>query len=120
MKKEDNWLRFQSSLQDQLFPVGIQTRDIALYSCLGIIVCPCLSQKWASTGLFFIYFWSLSNRKYNFYNKSMFKMSIRNKAPGFEPTTFRTRVVTYNHKTGAPGLCLSLCYKNSFKVPLKM
>ena len=33
------------------------------------------SKKWAKPGLFFVYFWSFSNKQYNFYNKSMWKMS---------------------------------------------
>ena len=28
-------------------------------------------KKWAIPGLFFVYFWSFSNKQYNFYNKSM-------------------------------------------------
>ena len=32
-------------------------------------------KKWAKPGLFFVYFQSFSNKQYNFYNKSMWKMS---------------------------------------------
>ena len=45
-----------------------------------------------------------SNKQYNFYNKSMWKnvqMSIQYLAPGFEPTTFRTWIVTHYHWTRA-------------------
>ena len=36
------------------------------------------------------------------------KMSIQYTAPGFEPTTFQTRVVTHNYKTRAPTLGIFL------------
>ena len=35
-------------------------------------------------------------------------MSIQYTAPGFEPTTFQTRVVTHNYKTRAPTLGIFL------------
>ena len=47
-------------------------------------------------GLFFIYFWSFSNRHYNFYNELMWKMVL-----GFETTTFRLWVSSHNHFTTA-------------------
>ena len=43
----------------------------------------------------------LSFQTNNFYNKSMWKMSIQYTAQGFKPTTFRTWVVTHNHQTRA-------------------
>ena len=48
----------------------------------------------------FSVFW---NKQYNFYNKSMWKMTFHT-APGFEPTISRTWVVSHNHKTRAPVL----------------
>ena len=37
------------------------------------------------------------NKQFNFYNESMWKMSIQYMAPGFEPTTVQTWVVSHNH-----------------------
>ena len=56
--------------------------------------------KWANPGLFFVYFRSfLKKKQYNFYNKSMLKMSIQMSIqylmPGFEPTSSQTWVITY-------------------------
>ena len=45
----------------------------------------------------FCSFLVFSNKQYNFYNKSMWKMSMQYMALGFEPKTFRTWVVTHNH-----------------------
>ena len=55
----------------------------------------------------FCLFLVFSNKHwYNFYNKSMWKMSIQYMALGFEPTTFLTWVVTHNHLTRAPAVFL--------------
>ena len=43
-----------------------------------------------------------SNKQYNIYNKSMWKMSIQYTALRFKPTTNQTWVVTHNHWTRAP------------------
>ena len=56
--------------------------------------------KWAKPGLFFLYFLSFQTNNRFYYKKSMCKnvqMSIQYTAPGFEPTTFQTWVVTHNH-----------------------
>ena len=47
-----------------------------------------------------------NKRRYNFYNKSMWKnvMSIQYKALWFEPTTFRIWASSHNHQTMAPAL----------------
>ena len=45
----------------------------------------------------FCLFLVFSNKQYNFYNKSMWKMSIQYPALGFEPTTFGTWVYSHNH-----------------------
>ena len=48
----------------------------------------------------FCFFLIFSNKQYNFYNKSMWKnvqVSNQYMAPGFEPTTLETWVVTHNH-----------------------
>ena len=53
--------------------------------------------KRANTGLFSVYFLVFSNKQYNSYNKSMWKMYIQYTALGSEPMTFQTWVVTHNH-----------------------
>ena len=47
----------------------------------------------ASFHLFLVFL----NKQYNFYNKSMQKMSIQYMVPGFKPTTFQTWVITHKH-----------------------
>ena len=44
----------------------------------------------------------LSNNQYNFYNNQCEKMFIQYTAPGFEPTTSQTWIVTHNHLSRAP------------------
>ena len=46
----------------------------------------------------------VSNKQYNFYNKSMCKnvICIQYSAPGFKPTTSQTWVISYKHYTMAP------------------
>ena len=56
-------------------------------------------QKWAMPSLSFVYFWSFSKKRYNFYNNIMWKMSIQYPAQGFEPMTSWTRVSSHNHYT---------------------
>ena len=53
--------------------------------------------KWANPGLLLFLFLVFSNKQYNFYSKSMWKMSIQYMVPGFEPMTSRAWVVTHNH-----------------------
>ena len=57
-----------------------------------------MGQPWPLFHLFSVF----SNKQYNFYNKSMWKMSIQYMVPGFEPTTFGTCVSSHNHYTRAP------------------
>ena len=58
------------------------------------------SLEMGQPGLFFVYFRCFqTNIKYNFYNKSMWKNvnSIQYTAPGFEPTTSQSWVISHNH-----------------------
>ena len=72
-----------------------------LYSCCSCCssCCCCyilvvlVGQPWPLFHLFLVF----SSKQYNFYNKSMWKMSIQYMVPGFKPTTSRTQVVTHNH-----------------------
>ena len=56
------------------------------------------------SGLFFIYFRSFQTNNTIFTTNEYEKMSIEYMAPGFEPMTFRTWVVTHNHWTRAKSL----------------
>ena len=53
-------------------------------------------KQWADPGLFSFIF-SLPNQSLQFYNKSMWKMSIQYTGPGFELTTFWGQVSSLNH-----------------------
>ena len=59
-------------------------------------------KKSANLGLFFIYFWSFSNKQYHFYNKSMWKMSIQYTAPGFEPRPLEHELSLITTRPGLP------------------
>ena len=66
-------------------------------------------KKWANPGLFSIYLFSVfPNKHYNFYNKSMWKMSILYTAPGFKPTTFEheSSPITLDQGSRPPRSCL--------------
>ena len=66
-----------------------------------------MGQPW----LLFYLFLVLSNKQYNFFNKSMWKMSIRYTSLMFEPITSWTWVISHNNLTRAPALlktCLNL------------
>ena len=61
-----------------------------------------------------------SNQQYNFYSKSMWKMSHQYSAQGFKPMTFWTWVVTHNHWTRAPAqitFFFRLEFFHSFMLP---
>ena len=45
-------------------------------------------KKWATLGLFFIYFQFIPSKQYKVYNKLMLKITIKHLAPGFKLTTF--------------------------------
>ena len=77
--------------------------DVTLWrwsqSCKAFILVT-FFKKWAIPGLFFVYFWSYSNKhQYNFTRNEREIMSIQYTAFGFEPTTFRTWVSSHNHQT---------------------
>ena len=52
--------------------------------------------KWANPGLFFVYFWSFL-KKYNFYNKSMWKNVHPLYGAEIQTQAFRTCDITHNH-----------------------
>ena len=53
--------------------------------------------KWASPGLFYVYFRSFQTNIAIFTTNICEKMSIQYTVPGFEPTTFGARVSSHNH-----------------------
>ena len=55
--------------------------------------------KWATLGLFFVYFRLFINTNYNSHNKYLWNnvMTIQYTTPGFEPMTFGIRVSSHNH-----------------------
>ena len=57
-------------------------------------------EKWANGGLFLIYFWSFQTSNTLFTTNQCEKMSCLSSSytvPGFNPTTFRTWVISHNH-----------------------
>ena len=68
-----------------------------------------MGQPWPLFRLFFIF----SNKQYNFYNKSIWKMSIQYTAQGFEPTTFRHELSPITTRTGLPSSNIFSCLEES-------
>ena len=69
--------------------------------------------KWAILGLFFVYLLSFQANITFFTTNIWGKMSIQYLVPGFELTTFKLWVSSFNHLTGTPG---QLFFCTSFRL----
>ena len=97
------------------FPLFHFSLSLSVYLSFCFSLCLCYFLMGQPRPLF-VYFRSFPENNTIFTTNQCEKMSIQYQctAPGFEPMTFWTWVVTHNHLTRAPCLCISFSLSSHF------